>query len=67
MVSKCDKNGPWDVGFKHCEDNILKGKVWERESNYMVISLKRVISSSFSFLSILILIYAYNTLQSYRL
>ena len=40
VVSKCDEGGPWDVGFKNCEDDVLKGKVLERESNYMVSSLK---------------------------
>ena len=33
-MSKCDVNGPWDVGFKHCEDDVLK--VSTRNNNYIV-------------------------------
>ena len=35
-------NGPWDIGFKRCDDKILTDKVLTRGSVYTVSCLKFV-------------------------
>ena len=36
IMSKCEQSGPWDIGFKNCEDGVLRDKVLERDSSYIV-------------------------------
>ena len=36
VVSRCNTNGPWDIGFKRCDDNVLKNKILTRGSLYIV-------------------------------
>ena len=36
VVSKCNPNGPWDIGFKRCDDNVITDKILTRGSIYSV-------------------------------
>ena len=39
VVNKCNPNGPWDIGFKRCDDKILTDNILIRGSVYTVCCL----------------------------